>query len=211
MSSYSTRDFSRDAAAWDENPGRVRLATQVAAAIVEEARPHRRMSVLDFGCGTGLMSLPWAGRVRHLSGADSAQGMLDVFSAKAEEMGLGERVRTIFVGEKLHALHGPYDLIVSSMTLHHVRDLATLFALFFAELSPGGKVCLADLDPDDGLFHDDNQGVFHFGFDRSAMSGLLRAAGFVAVAERTASEVVKPTPNGSRCFSVFLISAEKPA
>lgn len=210
MSSDSIRDFSRDAAAWDENPGRVRLASQVAAAIVEEARPHRRMNVLDFGCGTGLMSLPWADRVGHLSGADSAQGMLDVFSAKAEEMGLVERVRTILVDETLHALHGPYDLIVSSMTLHHIRDLATLFARFFAELSPGGKVCLADLDPDEGLFHEDNQGVFHFGFDRSAMSGLLCAAGFVPVAECTASEVVKPTPNGPRRFSVFLISAEKP-
>ena len=29
------------------------------------------------------------------------------------------------------------------------------------------RICIADLYPEEGLFHSDSQGVFHFGFDRT--------------------------------------------
>lgn len=80
--SRQKRDFDTEAAAWDENPARVKLAEDVAAAIVRQASPDAGMTALDFGCGTGLLTLRLAPRVRSIVGVDSSQGMLDVLAAK---------------------------------------------------------------------------------------------------------------------------------
>ncbi|MFA7695822.1 MAG: hypothetical protein WCX63_09830, partial [Methanoregula sp.] len=51
------RDFNTAAATWDENPGRVKMAHTVAHAILGTVKPGPDRDVLDFGCGTGLLSL----------------------------------------------------------------------------------------------------------------------------------------------------------
>jgi hypothetical protein len=69
---------------------------------------------------------------------------------------------------------------------------------------------LADLDAEGGQFHEDNTGVFHFGFDRAALRSLCLDAGFVEVADLTATEIEKPDRNGAlRRFPVFLLIARK--
>jgi ubiquinone/menaquinone biosynthesis C-methylase UbiE len=104
-------------------------------------------------------------------------------------------------------LEGSYDLVVSTMTLHHVREIPSLLKQFATVLKSGGHLCIADLDPDDGNFHDDKEGVFHSGFDRNSLRNLLADAGFVDIRDRSAAEVVKPDTKGDvRVFSVFLIS-----
>jgi hypothetical protein len=82
--------------------------------------------------------------------------------------------------------------------------------MFHAVLKRSGSVCLSDLDPEGGRFHSDNQGVFHFGFDREKIRDLLMEAGFNNVEDRTAATVVKPAPEGEEsAFTVFLITAKK--
>jgi SAM-dependent methyltransferase len=101
------------------------------------------------------------------------------------------------------------DVIVSSMTLHHVRDIPGLARAFRAALRPGGQVALADLDPDGGLFHADNADVLHNGFDRVSLGGILASAGFTAVEFSNATVVEKPGADGVvRTFSVFLVTAQ---
>jgi hypothetical protein len=73
-------------------------------------------------------------------------------------------------------------------------------------VAPGGCLCLADLDLDDGQFHSDNKGVFHFGFDRELLRQAFLAVGLEEIRTRTAAQVVKPTQTGeSRVFTVFLM------
>ncbi|HSA15422.1 MAG TPA: SAM-dependent methyltransferase, partial [Spirochaetota bacterium] len=77
-------------------------------------------------------------------------------------------------------------------------------------LHPGGTLCVADLDPDEGLFHADNTGVFYFGFERDRMRELFRQTGFGNVRALTAAEVTRPVAGGgTRSFSIFLIIGEK--
>ena len=96
------------------------------------------------------------------------------------------------------------------MTLHHIKDTAPLLTKFFEILKPGGMLCIADLDPDEGLFHSDNTGVFHFGFEREKLKSEFEKAGFSCVKDVTAAEVTKPLPDGGeRRFSLFLISGKK--
>ncbi|MEN6576116.1 MAG: class I SAM-dependent methyltransferase [Phycisphaerales bacterium] len=204
------RNFDKEAAAWDENPARVRLANNVADAISRHMALSADMEVLDFGCGTGLLTLRLAPLVRSITGVDSSQGMLDVLAAKVARQNLSN-VKTLHLDlDRGDALPGSYDLIVSSMTLHHIQKVDSLLDQFYRALSSSGCLCIADLDSDDGQFHSDNQGVFHFGFDRPTLRHAFTEAGFHDVHDATAAEVTKPARDGElRRFTVFLMTGDK--
>jgi hypothetical protein len=53
----ATSYFDEAAARWDKEPTRVRFMKAVGEAIVREVAPTRDMTVLDCGCGTGLLGL----------------------------------------------------------------------------------------------------------------------------------------------------------
>jgi len=204
------RNFDKEAAAWDERPQRVKLAGDIADAIIREVQPTNRMNALDFGCGTGLLTFRLQPLVRTIIGTDSSQGMLDVFNAKIAAAELDNVCSMFCDSAKNDALQGKYHLIVSSMTLHHVREVGPLLATLHKALLAGGTLCLADLDLEGGAFHEDNTGVFHQGFDRAALQTTLHEAGFSEVRNLTAAEIVKPAGDGiTRSFSVFLMIAKK--
>jgi ubiquinone/menaquinone biosynthesis C-methylase UbiE len=204
------KDFDKEAAGWDENPTRIKLAQDVANAIIAEAKPSKEMDALDFGCGTGLVTLRLQPLVKAITGADSSQGMLAVLDDKAGKQGL-TNIRTQFVDfEHGGKVEGRFHLAVSSMTLHHVRDSAPLFTELYNLLLPGGRLCIADLDKEDGSFHSDNTGVFHYGFDRLHLKDLLQKAGFSDIRDTTAAHIVRPGEKENREFPVFLITGRKP-
>lgn len=205
------RGFDQEAASWDEQPTRVRLARDIVTAIIHTKILRPDMAALDFGCGTGLVTLGLAPLLGSITGADSSRGMLEVLAAKIAQLGL-TKVHTQFCDlDQGGSLSGRYGLVVSSMTLHHIAEIAPLLARFYALLDPGGVLCLADLDLDGGQFHSDSTGVFHPGFDRGELLQALTTAGFVDGAAVTAAEIEKTGSNGvGRCFTVFLITARKP-
>ena len=82
------RDFDKEAAAWDENPGRVRMTNAIADAIAEEIKLKADMDVLDFGCGTGLITVRLSPLVHSVTAVDGSQGMLDVLQAKIRSRNL---------------------------------------------------------------------------------------------------------------------------
>jgi ubiquinone/menaquinone biosynthesis C-methylase UbiE len=204
------RDFEAVASRWDSNPGRVRIATEVAAAIKREVALSPQMDVLDYGCGTGLLALQLLPHVRSVTGADSSPAMLEVLADKIATQGLhNAHFQQVDFERGAHAT-GEYDLIVSSMVTHHVPDTAALFKEWMRLLKPHGQIAFADLDTEDGSFHGDNTGVFHLGFDRDALRDLLLAAGFKQVHAATATHVHKEIEGkGSRDFPIFLITASR--
>ncbi len=210
MKTEEKRDFDKEAAQWDANPGRVKLANEVADAIIREAVPSCDMDVLDFGCGTGLVTLRLQPLVRNITGVDSSSGMLGVLEGKIRTQGLKNIKTQIVDFEKGGRVEGRFHLLVSSMTLHHVPDTAGLFIQWHALLLPGGLICFADLDAEDGSFHGDNTGVFHQGFDRDHLKKLLLAAGFRDVRDTTATTMIRDVEGkGKKEFPVFLILGKK--
>jgi len=204
------KDFDKEAASWDENPARVKLAKDVADAISKQIILTSDMNAADFGCGTGLLTTLLQPLVRSVVGIDSSQGMLDIFNTKIAKLKLTNVSSLLFDFDKGDTLAGNYDLIVSNMTLHHVREIIPLFRQFYNITAPAGYLCIADLDLDNGQFHDNNTGVFHLGFDRAALHRIFTDAGFGNVQDIAAAEVVKPTPDGKmRQFTVFLMTGRK--
>jgi ubiquinone/menaquinone biosynthesis C-methylase UbiE len=203
-------DFDKEAAAWDKNPGRVKLANDIADAIASEGILRPDMDVLDFGCGTGLLTLRLEPMVHSVTGVDSSRGMLDVLQSKIERHQLA-KVKTRYLStEKGDVLEGSFDAVVTAMTLHHVKDIRPLLDQFHKIIVPQGYLAMADLDPDDGEFHGDNDTVFHNGLDRTGLNLSVKEAGFEDITDRTGANVTKPSPDGTmRSFSVFLMIGRK--
>ena len=103
-----------------------------------------------------------------------------------------------------------FDLIFSSMALHHIEDVDGLTARFHSLLNPGGIVALADLDSEAGGFHGDFPDVFHLGFDRKELRSLLEKNGFANVSATTAYVLKKESAlTGNQAeFPVFLMTAK---
>ncbi|MFA6242294.1 MAG: class I SAM-dependent methyltransferase [Candidatus Hydrogenedentales bacterium] len=204
------RDFNIEAATWDANPRQVRLSSEVADAILDTVKVTSDTDVMDFGCGTGLIAVNLQSRVRSVTCVDNAPGMLEVLEAKIRNHGI-ENVKTLCADVSAGGrLEGRYDLIVSSMALHHIEDVDGLLVQFAGVLSEGGHICIADLDLEGGRFHTDSSGVYHNGFDRAALGSAFERAGFEDVCVRTAATVEKPDADGTlREYAVFLISARK--
>jgi ubiquinone/menaquinone biosynthesis C-methylase UbiE len=206
--STSSSYFDQSAATWDNEPRRIALMKAVGEAILREARPAKDMDVLDYGCGTGLVSLFLLPHVRSVTGADSSPGMLEVLNNKIREGGLqGMRVARLDL-EHNAVPQDRYRMVVSSMVMHHVADVDRVLRGFHELLLPGGMLCIADLDTEPGLFHPREvaESVHHHGFDRGTFQERLQRIGFTDIRDVTAHVLSKPIENGElRDFPVFLI------
>jgi ubiquinone/menaquinone biosynthesis C-methylase UbiE len=207
-----TRAFDESAATWDDNPHRIALMKAVGETILREAKPTSDMEVLDYGCGTGLVGLYLLAHVRSVTGADNSTGMLQVLGEKITRGGL-----THMQALKLDLEHDPvpparYHMIVVCMALHHIAALDRVLGAFYEMLCPGGRLCIADLDTEPGVFHDAATGasVFHHGFDRAELKARLARIGFRDLGDVTAHTVYKPVNGGPpRGFPVFLIAGRR--
>ena len=202
------RGFDTEAVNWDENPAKVKLAEETVAAIAKEVALNSKMDVLDFGCATGLITLRIAPRVGSITGVDSSQTMLDALRQKVRMQGC-ENVSARHV-EPGDEVSGCYDVIIVSMTLHHIEHVKPLLGQMYEALRSPGYLCVVDLDPDDGEFHKSDNGVFHCGFERPSLRQSLVESGFSRVKDVSVAEVTKPARSGAlRNFSVFLMVGEK--
>lgn len=137
--------------------------------------------------------------------------MLDVLNGKILEQKL-TGVRTVFAASDDAVLpDSGYQLIVSSMTFHHVGDVRALVRRLFFATAAGGTLCVADLDSDGGRFHQDSAGVFHNGFSRDEMEKYFTEAGFSDVTAETAAEVLRDDGKGGEAsFTIFPTKGTRP-
>jgi 2-polyprenyl-3-methyl-5-hydroxy-6-metoxy-1,4-benzoquinol methylase len=200
--------FDAKARQWDENPVFRERGLKIAQAIRKAVPLNRQMSALDYGCGTGLLSFPLKDELGAILLADSSTGMLDVVAGKIAAQGVSN-----MAGVKLDLLADPppaqhFDLIVTSMTLHHVPDTEHILRVFHDLLNPGGYLCIADLDQEDGSFHGIAVDVHH-GFDRADLGLRAEKAGFAGVQFQTVFSIAKERETGTRDYPVFLMTAHR--
>ncbi|MEO5700759.1 MAG: class I SAM-dependent methyltransferase [Casimicrobiaceae bacterium] len=205
---HSIADFDARAATWDDDPKKLERARAVAGAIAASLPARTDMRALEYGCGTGLLSFLLREHFARMTLADVSDGMLAVARAKVAANGDGD-----MEVEKLDLLADPdsgerYDVITSLMTLHHIDDTDAILRRFHEVLRPGGYLCIADLDREDGSFHGEGF-AGHKGFDRDELVDRTRRAGFASAAAHTAHEMTKPVNGVPRTFPIFLLVAQK--
>jgi ubiquinone/menaquinone biosynthesis C-methylase UbiE len=199
--------FDDAAATWDDDPGHEKRQLAVARAIQEAVSLRPGMRALDVGGGTGRLSILLADLVGSVVVTDPSAGMVQVARERIDAAGLGDRMRAVQADLTTDRLEGAYDVVWSSMALHHVRDLEKLLGAVAGLLVDGGRLCVADLDEDpDGAFHADKVDFAgHHGFDRERLAEQLARAGFSDIRFADATTIVKD----GREFGVFLCTATK--
>jgi 2-polyprenyl-3-methyl-5-hydroxy-6-metoxy-1,4-benzoquinol methylase len=204
------RDFDKLSMDWDREPRRQRLSADIASGIQEMIPLTPEMHLLDYGCGTGLVAMHLLPRVGRITGMDSSPGMLSVFAGKLSAMDQQRvHLETLDLADG-GQFSGCFDVIIAAMLLHHVENPLELIQRLASHLSPGGYLCLADLDSEDGSFHDDPTGIFHHGFHRREVTSWLAAAGLAPCGEATVSTIEKTSSSAAvRRYSLFLLAARR--
>lgn len=202
-------DFDARAKTWDADPAKVDRANVIAEAIRMAVPLRGDMNALEYGCGTGLLSFPLQAALGHITLADTSTGMLAVLRQKiaAGAMRNMEPVRLDLLNDPLPEQR--FDLIYSMLTLHHIEDTDGILAAFHALLVPGGYLCIADLDKEDGSFHGEGFSG-HNGFDRGELESKAASAGFRQIAFTTPHVMHKGAGDNEGSFPVFLMIARKP-
>ena len=125
------------------------IAADIAATASAFAPDGAR--VLEVGCGPGHLSIRLARQHGlEMTGLDLDPAMIERARANADRAGEGEeRLPSFVVGDvaKLPFPDGTFDLVVSTMSMHHWTDPAAGLAEMARVLRPGGKALVWDFRP----------------------------------------------------------------
>jgi cyclopropane fatty-acyl-phospholipid synthase-like methyltransferase len=198
-----TDKFKEKAKDWDVNDRVKQLSAAIGSCILKNVELNAQMHVMDFGAGTGLITSQVAPYVNKIIAVDISLSMLDQLNAKQE---LKDKVQALCQDITSKPTGIKYDLIMSAMAMHHVKDTDNMVKQFAAHLKSGAKIALADLDKEDGSFHPKGvEGVYHNGFERSEFRATLEKHGFKDIHFETAHTVQGET----RPYPIFLALATK--
>ena len=163
-------DFNHKAETFD-SPKNIFLANLVYQAVEKQLDAPSDKEILDFGGGTGLLSLPLAKQAKSVTLVDISEKMLEQARLKAEQ----QEIKNIqFLEQDLlkNPLEREFDLIVVCRVLHHMPDVDTALSLFHQHLKEDGRLLIADFTRAEANHH---------GFELPALENKLIEHGFSSV------------------------------
>lgn len=198
--------FAHKSKEWDSSSKRVATAKEIAMAIIDNVEMKQSDSIADFGAGTGLLGFLLSHKMAKLTAIDNSPSMIEVFQQKASEVSVEIAVIEGDIEDENLQINDKFNGIISSMSMHHVKDISQTLKRFYDMLEVDGYIALADLKTEDGTFHEDNDGVWHFGFDTDKFKKIALEVGFDDVKIIDATTIQK---EGKEAFEVFLIVGYK--
>ena len=163
-------DFNYKAETFD-SPKNIFLANLVCQAVEKQIDLLSDKEILDFGGGTGLLTLPLAKQAKSVTLVDISEKMLEQARLKAER----QEIKNIqFLEQDLleSPLKQEFDLIVVCRVLHHMPDVDAAFSLFHQHLRKDGQLLIADFTKTEANHH---------GFDLGELENKLMEHGFSSV------------------------------
>jgi len=203
-------DFEKKLLSWDNDPARLSLTKKIAQAMLNKTAPKGDEDLLDYGTGTGLIALEFRPHVKKIVAVNSSEDMLAFLRKKLAAAAITTIVPLAWsIGDDLQELPR-FDIIIVSLTLHHVMDTARAAGVFYSLLNPGGRIAVADLDPDNGESHGLGMTV-HPGFVRADLGEIFRNAGFTGIQVEDVATLAKASSKTGALqeFPVFLMTAHK--
>lgn len=195
--------FQNKSKTYSQDSKRVRNVKTIANGMLKKVTYKDHMHIMDFGSGTGLLTIEIAPHVGKITGIDMSKSMNEELHANRDLVQSDLEILELDLSKS--TINTKYDGIISSMTLHHVEDIVALFKKFHDMLQENGTIALSDLYTEDGTFHSENTGVFHLGFEEDFIIECAKKAGFKEVHIEQVSVAKKP----HREFPIFLLTGVK--
>ncbi len=193
--------FRRLGGRWDDVRHELFGEGFVVAAVAALLPPD--LVYADLGCGTGGMLPVLAPGAARVIGVDREAAMLEVAAERVRELGNVELRRGLLDGLPIE--DASVDLALCNLVLHHVRDLAPVFAEVARVLRPGGRWVVVDMVEHDREEYATTMGHPHLGFSEGGLRALARTAGL----DLRAWRVLPPDP-AAQGPGLFLSVLERP-
>lgn len=146
-----TKNWFKDwANEYDNTLGKVQRHHKLLDLVVDSSEIKDGDIVLDIGCGTGLLSLKFLKKADcSIYGIDSSPEMLEIFKDKISKLDLSEKITCgLKEAENLDFENESFDIVASTVTLHHVIDKFSVIKKILNLLKPGGRFLIGDIDMD---------------------------------------------------------------
>lgn len=111
----------------------------------ESLRSLEGLSILDIGCGGGILSEPLSRLGADVLGIDPAAGNIDIARAHAQETGAPANYRAV-TAEDLAAEGARFDVVCAMEVVEHVLHPAAFIATACSMVKPGGLFFAATLN-----------------------------------------------------------------
>lgn len=103
-------------------------------------------TVLDVGCGGGILAESMAARGAHVTGIDMGEAPLEVARLHLLESGQQVDYRRITVEQLAGEMSGQFDAVTCMEMLEHVPDPASVIAACASLVRPGGRVFFSTIN-----------------------------------------------------------------
>ena len=163
-------DFNHKAETFD-SPKNIFLANLVCQAVEKQLDLLSDKEILDFGGGTGLLTLPLAKQTQSVTLVDISEKMLEQARLKAEQQDI-KNIQFLEQDLLKSPLKQEFDLIVICRVLHHMPDVDAALSLFHQHLRKDGQLLIADFTKAEANHH---------GFELTELEKQLIENGFSSV------------------------------
>jgi len=201
--------FDNYAKNWDTET-RIERAKIISNEISNSIDADNKYSAMEFGCGTGLVSFNIHDKFKSITLVDSSKGMIDILNAKIDQYKVTNMFPYHLDISREKFLDKRYDVVYSSMVLHHIHDTEDIIKKLYKSLNENGYLCIVDVDEEDGSFHKrypEFDG--HNGFNHDKLKNILISAGFEDVEVNTFFYGEKIVQDEKIKYSLFLMKARK--
>jgi tRNA (cmo5U34)-methyltransferase len=204
-----TNEFDLKALAWDNNPMHFDRSAAIAKKMIAALPLNKKMTALEFGAGTGILSFMLKDTLKEILMIDSSAEMINITNQKIKAARISNLKTMVFDLDQNNFTGASFDLIFTQMVMHHVSDISEMFVKFHNMLSPGGYLAIADLYKEDGSFHGEGFSG-HNGFNVEELKTSLNRSN-LAVTSLEECFIIerKITENKTNKYPVFLITARR--
>ncbi|KAF9809245.1 hypothetical protein IEO21_07474 [Rhodonia placenta] len=182
--------FNETAHEYDDRPHALELARRLGQAIRKtypSLLDEDSTAMMDFACGTGLISRELCPYVKSIVGVDISPGMVEQFNLRASNQGLApEEMQAVCVELKgsTNELNGQkFDVIVCALAYHHFSSIEDTTRIISTFLKPGGSLLVADIMKSTlhgEIFPDGGHIVAHqHGFDEEELRRVFEGAALI--------------------------------
>lgn len=202
-------NFNIEAANWDSEK-RIKRAKIIADEIIKSVPIEGHFRGLEFGCGTGLVSFNLADKFEHITLIDTSEGMIDKLNQKIQYSNVKNMKAFCMDINGGSKLNDKYDVIYTSMALHHTQDINLTLEMLYELLNSEGYLCIIELTQDDGSFHKEEKDFKGYnGFDQDFLKGLLEKLGFKNISSHIFYSDKKLIDGVEVGYSLFIMIGEK--